>query len=290
MLHPPSVVIIGAGRSGTNMLRDLLVQIPGLGTWPCDEINYIWRHGNISAPSDALTVSDARPEVVRYIRGRFRSIARAQDAEVVVEKTCANALRVPFVDAVLPEARFVHIVRDGRDVVASAMKRWTAELDPAYLAKKARYVPPTDLPYYALRYLSTRLHRLRSDEGRLGSWGPRYEGMQEVLGTHSLAEVCALQWRACVEAASADLGRLPEGRVFQLRYADFVRAPEENLRAVADFLERDPDALDLAALVEGVSPRSVGNWRRDLTPAQADAIAPIVDPVMQLVEGLPVRS
>ena len=44
MVQP--VVIIGAARSGTNMLRDVLVKLPGVGTWPCDEINYIWRHGN----------------------------------------------------------------------------------------------------------------------------------------------------------------------------------------------------------------------------------------------------
>ena len=38
----------------------------------------------------------------------------------MVEKTCANTLRLPFVDKVLPEARYLHIVRDGVDVVASA--------------------------------------------------------------------------------------------------------------------------------------------------------------------------
>ena len=43
-LANPPVIIIGAGRSGTNMLRDLLAQLPQFSTWPCDEINYIWRH------------------------------------------------------------------------------------------------------------------------------------------------------------------------------------------------------------------------------------------------------
>ena len=35
------VVIIGAPRSGTNMLRDVLCDWPGVVTWPCDEINLI---------------------------------------------------------------------------------------------------------------------------------------------------------------------------------------------------------------------------------------------------------
>lgn len=35
------VVIIGAGRSGTNALRDALTALPEFETWPCDEINPI---------------------------------------------------------------------------------------------------------------------------------------------------------------------------------------------------------------------------------------------------------
>jgi hypothetical protein len=31
--------------SGANMLRDVLTLLPGVATWPCDEINYTWRHG-----------------------------------------------------------------------------------------------------------------------------------------------------------------------------------------------------------------------------------------------------
>ena len=32
---------------GHNMLRDVLTKLPGVATWPCDEINYIWRHGTV---------------------------------------------------------------------------------------------------------------------------------------------------------------------------------------------------------------------------------------------------
>ena len=60
---PRPLVIIGAGRSGTNMLRDVLCRMPGLGTWPCDEINYIWRHGNRAHPDDEFPGGFARPKV-----------------------------------------------------------------------------------------------------------------------------------------------------------------------------------------------------------------------------------
>src|SRR5262245_2527282 len=101
------VIIIGAGRSGTNMVRDLLTALPSCATWPCDEINYIWRYGNATFPTDELTAEHARPEVVRYIRRQFGHLARTTSAKWIVEKTCANSLRVDFVRAVVPEAKFI---------------------------------------------------------------------------------------------------------------------------------------------------------------------------------------
>ena len=97
-----SVIIIGAPRSGTNMLRDMLVKLPGVGTWPCDEINYIWRHGNVRYQSDELFPENATTKVQAYVRKQFENIAKAQDLQTVVEKTCANSLRVGFVDRILP--------------------------------------------------------------------------------------------------------------------------------------------------------------------------------------------
>ena len=48
------------------------------------------------------------------------------------------------------------IVRDGVDAAVSASQRWSAALDLPYLAKKTRYVPVSDLPYYASRYAVAR--------------------------------------------------------------------------------------------------------------------------------------
>ena len=118
--HP--VIIIGAGRSGTNMLRDLLTSAPGVETWPCDEINYIWRHGNLTEPSDEFSPLMATENVNSFIRNKFDKLFRLKDCSYIVEKTCANSLRVGFVSKVFPDAKFIHLIRDGRDVVASAKK------------------------------------------------------------------------------------------------------------------------------------------------------------------------
>ncbi|MFW6012087.1 MAG: sulfotransferase family protein [bacterium] len=270
------VIVIGAGRSGTNMLRNALAQLPGAGTWPCDEINYIWRHGNATHPDDEFDASMARPPVRRFVRRAFDRLARRRSLTHVIEKTCANSLRVGFVHQILPEARFVFLIRDGRDVTASAMERWRAPLDLPYLVRKARFVPLDDVPYYALRYLRNRFDRLLSKERRLSTWGPRFKGMDKAARGNDLPTLCARQWSLSVEKAEEELAQLPAEQVFHVRYEDFVRHPVSILGDVADFIEIEANYSDLTRAARQVTSTSVGKWRRRLTREQKEAIEPIV--------------
>lgn len=272
------LVIIGAPRSGTNMLRDAICRLPGFATWPCDEINYIWRHGNARWPSDALPPEAATPRVQTFINRQFRRQARASGAAWLVEKTCANSLRVPFVDRVLPAARYVFIHRDPLDAVASAVKRWRAPFELGYTLRKARFVPPSDVPYYAWRLLRNRLHRLLSGERRVSSWGPRLESMTALVESHTLPELCALQWNACVESAATALASLGAARVLRLRYEAFVSAPVRGLEELSRSLgaEAPRHAIDRAAA--GISDRSVGKGARELAPAERQRIASLTAP------------
>lgn len=274
------VVIIGAGRSGTNILRDVLTQLPGFGTWPCDEINYIWRHGNTRFPTDEFGPQQATPAVKAYIQQTFTRFARDQRLRYVVEKTCANSLRVSFVDAVLPNAKYIFIVRDGRDVVASAMKRWSAPLELDYILKKARYIPPGDLPYYGTRYLGNRVYRLFSKEKRLAFWGPRFLGMQELLQERSLPEVCAHQWQRCIERAEAAFRAMADQRVHQLRYEDLVRDPGAEFQKILRFLEAKVEKQQIGQVAKAISTGSVGKWQVDLPPATVATITPIMQPLL----------
>lgn len=123
--HPiRPIVLIGAARSGTKFLRSLLAAGAETVAVPYD-INYVWRYGNERHPDDALGSELATREIQRYIRATLPRLAvrtRGQSASLLVEKTVGNSLRVDFVRKVLPEARFIHIVRDGRDVVESARR------------------------------------------------------------------------------------------------------------------------------------------------------------------------
>lgn len=255
------IIIIGAARSGTNMLRDLLVELPNVATWPCDEINYIWRHHNASHSSDEFTPDLASQRVTSYVRRAFAAQAKRTGAEILIEKTCANSLRVRFVRRIFPTAKFIFIVRDGRDVVASALRRWKAPLDLAYVARKARFVPQTDIAYYASRYLANRLHRLTSWTSRLSSWGPQFEGMQEMLKQRPLAEVCAEQWRRCVLSAATALNGANEKTVCSVRYESLVNAPQQELGRVLDFVGAPHGNDEVASLAKHVVGTSVNKWK-----------------------------
>jgi len=270
------VIIVGAPRSGTNMLRDMLVEIEGVGTWPCDEINYIWRHGNVKCPSDEFTPKMATTKVQEYIQGQFLKMSTVAGLGVVIEKTCANSLRVGFVNKVIPDAKYIFIVRDGMDAVGSALKRWKASLDIPYLLQKARYVPPTDLPYYALRYLINHLYRILSRESRLSLWGPVMGNIDELLNKYSLPEVCALQWQACVESAERDFSTLSSENIIRLKYEEFVAEPVTEFTRLAEFLNKDvPDSIN-NYLIENVRKDSIGKGRKALGKANVKDIRPLI--------------
>ena len=275
--HP--VVIIGAPRSGTNMLRDALTRLPRVATWPCDEINYIWRHGNVRYPSDELRPEHASEPVCRYIHRQFDWVAHRFDAHTVVEKTCANSLRVPFIERVVPEAKYVFIHRNGLDVVGSAMKRWKAELDIPYLARKSRFVPASDLPYYAFRYFWNRVYRIWSREERLAFWGPQLHDMEELLQCYSLEEVCAIQWKRCVELSSEAFRSMPEGKVCTVRYETFVHRPQDELARIVRFLGLPESGQALAGAVSGVTANSIGKGREELGDQTAGRLAPLIEDV-----------
>ena len=274
---PAPVVIIGAARSGTNMLRDALTALPGFVTWPCDEIPYIWRHGNRAHPDDEFDRSMARPAVRRFIRAAF---ARRGPRGIVVEKTCANSLRVGFVDEVLPDARLLVVVRHGLDATASAMLRWRAGFDLKYSLAKARFVPPGDLPYYAARYLGNRTRRLFAPDRRLAVWGPVCAGLRELSGDLPLAELAARQWRRCVERTDAELAGIDPARVHRLRYEEFVAEPAAGLTRILDFLGVPTAEAAVNAAVAGVRATSVGSAVRRLSAPELAAAAAALAPLL----------
>jgi hypothetical protein len=222
----------------------------------------------------------ATPAVKEFVQRQFERLALRQNITTIVEKTCANSLRPGFVAEIFPEARFVHIVRDGRDVAHSAAQRWNAPLDWSYILKKARFVPWQDLPYYGLKYIGNRIHRLVSGKRRLSMWGPKFTGMSDALEQHPLPVACALQWAACVKKSQLDLAQIPDAQQFTLSYEQFAADPPRLIRELGGFLGVNITESQSARITSSVTDRSVGKWRNKLTAADIATIDKLTGPLL----------
>lgn len=264
------VIIVGAPRSGTNMLRDVLTSLDGFTTWPCDEINLMWKHGNLDVAHDELNPDHARPEVVRYLRHQFQKLGRKHGAHTVVEKTCATSLRVGFAAAVFPDAKFIFIRRDGVDAAPSAMKRWNAAFSLRYTLKKVRWVPPSDLPRHLYEFGAKKVRQRLAGDARRDAvhhkvatwWGPRPADFRNLQREHPLDEVAIIQWQRCVESAVRALKDVPDEQVIEVGYENFVNEPYRELQRITQFLGIT-DSPPRSA-VELVTKGSVGKGRQEL--------------------------
>ncbi len=273
---PAPVVLIGAARSGTKYLRDVLNASGALARVPYD-VNYIWRFGQKDLPHDHLDPATLTEKQRRFIRRELARLSKRKGTEAILEKTVSNTLRVPFVEAVLPGARYVHLIRDGRDVTESAMRLWQAPPDWRALWTKLRALPLANLGYVA--WFAKNFLRGRA-KGRQGGsiWGPRFKGAAEMAKTAPLADICATQWAVSVETAHADLANIPSDRVFEIRYEDLV-AGTEALEALIDWLGLpDADAV-LARHAAELRPPRPAKWC-ELPDTDRSAITRITAPVL----------
>jgi hypothetical protein len=275
------LIIIGAPRSGTNMLRDILTKIPGIGTWPCDEINYIWRYGNASEKDDEFGVEMAHSKNTHYIQKKFDQLACKYNLDVVVEKTCANSLRVEFVDKVIPDAQYIFIVRNGMDVAGSASLRWKSKLNISYILKKIPYIPLFDIPLYGFRYISSRIYKLFSKEKRLSLWGPKFKDLDLVLENHTLEETCALQWKRCVDVSEDFFKNTPKEKFVKVKYEDLVTNPKEELLKILKELNIPIGGISVKDIVKSVNTSNIKKGRRSLDKNQFKSIFNLIKKTLE---------
>lgn len=287
------VILLGAARSGTTVLgEDVLAKLDSLCYW--GEPNYVWRYGHAYRGSDVLGARDASDSVKRYIRSRFERHLARHGGRRVLEKTPANCLRVPFIMEVFPEAQFIHVVRDGRDVAISAAKEWRGLGAEALDSKALREGSGLLQVYRGIRTwsrFSDRVADLRSlveipaSTGRLLSflvrrlfhpswvpWGPRFPGIWSLRLRHSLIEACAIQWDRCVRSVTSACADLPADRYLSVRYEKLIQDPVGTITTILDFLGLPHGESDARKLSGGVRPQSLPKWPRVLRREEVVAV------------------
>jgi hypothetical protein len=272
--HYQPIILIGAARSGTKLLRDLVAAHPQIDKVPYD-INYIWRLGNEAVPHDELQPDQLTPTTQQRIQREFTR--HRNGGMYLIEKTVSNCLRVPYVTAVFPQAKFIHLVRDGRDVIESVYRQWQAPPDWRYIITKTRSFPIIEAFGYASNYAKNTLIKLVKPGSKAAStWGPRYNGIEEDIASRDLLEVCAIQWVRCVNTASTDLSKLPAEQVLTIHYEAFVGQPVEHLEQIANFLKVDPTPYKARIEMADISPNNIGKGRSRLSSQKMNRIMPLM--------------
>lgn len=139
------IFIVGSPRSGTSWLRTLLAGHPTLASphelhlfdrylipaeraWR-DESSALERRRTAGLSSAAGLVSLLQYDELQawmrdlYQRSRSAALSRKPGATHLLEKTPENARHLGLIRAIVPGAKFVHLVRDPRAVVASMIER-----------------------------------------------------------------------------------------------------------------------------------------------------------------------
>jgi Sulfotransferase family len=182
--RPPAPFVVGMNRSGTTLLRMMLDSHPELAIPPethfvPDVIKACRRRG--ATPDVALAAMKSHREWGDFgfsdeeMLERLRSRRRLDAGEAVRafyeayaererkprwgEKTPRYLGQMTRIESALPEARFIHVVRDGRDVALSVLDRTVRDISAADVAErwrrkieKARAAAPRLRHYIEIRY------------------------------------------------------------------------------------------------------------------------------------------
>ena len=253
---------------------------PDVAFWM--EPKYIWRVGRPLAPNDVRSAAEATPGVRLYIRSAFERYVEKSGKARFMEKTPSNCFRVPFVQAVLPEALFLHVVRDGREVTRSALRMWTKRPDKRALRRRLfnLEVPLRDAPFYAAAVLRDVVGRQLFPENAF-VWGPLFPGIREVREQQGVVAACAMQWRESVAAALDGLAHVPADQQMTVRFEDIIADPEGSVKAIMEFFELPPCA-DVRDYARTFVDRDTWSQRTDtlgerLDPAEIDSY---LDPML----------
>jgi hypothetical protein len=228
------VIIGGSPRSGTTLVRRILDRHPGLCCGPetsillpggmrIDQVAsaYRWPAHELR---DLMAASPSQGAFVDAFARRYR---QRRDRARWAEKTPLNVLSFAWVLDRFPEARLVHVVRDGRDVVCSMRQH-----------PDRHWVDGVEVRELRAQSVEAYMHRwVRDTEAGIGMRGdPRY-----------------------IEIRYEELVEDPE-RVMR----DLLAALDEPWLAEL-LVERTPKGGRRAHANSRITTASVGRWRQDLS-------------------------
>ena len=256
------VFIVSPPRSGSTLLFETLARAPRLFTIGDESHQLIEGVPRLSPESrgfdsNRLLAEDATPAVAAALRQRFYEALRDREGRPpqpgprvrMLEKTPKNSLRVAFLARIFPEAHFIYLYRDPRQVLSSMIEAWTS----------GRFRTYPRLPGWTGSAWSLLL----------------VPGWRELIG-RPLHEIVAAQWEVTTRLLLDDLQALPVERCTLARYDALLTDPPAEIARLCAATSLDWDEAELALRLSKytVSPPDADKWRRHA--AEIESVLPSI--------------
>ena len=211
--------ILGSARSGTSILAHTLASHSDIATYPGEANDiwhpqtYPWRYSKYRADVPPLWVNPEKftrfslihrsNSEVRRIKSVFGAYQFIMAKKCFLNKSAMIAFMIPFILDEFPNARLIHLIRDGRAVTLSYARREHQKLNN-----------------------SLNINREHN----------RDFSLEKTL------RICAESWRHHIEEVKRQEKKLKlksRGIILEVRYEDFCRSPRSSLVKIANFMGID---------------------------------------------------
>ena len=263
LFHRP-LIIVSAPRCGSNLLFEQLAKLSDIWTLGGESHAELMafphlRGENPQLDSGRLLGTHADFATRERLRAAF--VDRLQNSQGTryldlsptsrplqvrfLEKTPRNALNIPFLLKVFPDARFIYLYRDACQNVASLVEAWKEG------ERSNRFVTYNSLPGW-----------------QRGKWCFLLPPGWRSLNGKSLVEICAFQWSVCNRIILEDLNKLPNERWTSLSYQSLITSPQREIERLCAFSGLDNETqVNLVPNKLGLSKTTLSlpdphKWRR----------------------------
>lgn len=241
------VFVLGSPRSGTTYLGTLLSAIPGASYY--FEPPILKYYARLVYQGEVSTRRARR--LYSWVFRVLRLVAPGRGLRVI-EKNPNHTWIAETLATFFPDARFVMIIRDGRDTALSLLEKpWHREDSVG----SGRF-EPGGYPYGP--YPHFYIERDRCDE---------YSSTDDITR-------CAWVWRRHTEELLRLQKSLPPGSWHLLRYEELLTNPDRTLDELLSFLEADTPESRLAVNEAAATGHrgSIGRWRKQLSDADVEKV------------------
>jgi hypothetical protein len=268
--------IVAAPRSGSTLLFETLAASTQVATLGGEAHWLIEEHAGLrpDAPgvdSNRLLARNCTPAIAARITARLLEQARRTDGTPVeadaalglVEKTPKNALRIPFLDALFPDARFIFLWRDPRENLASIIEAWK----------------------------SGRWKTYNGMDGFDAPWSLLLPPGWRALRGKPLEEIAAFQWDSANRYVLDDLAALDPARWTSMSYAELLADAAGVAAQLCHFLDMPLDNALRARVTAPLplsrqthTPPAPDKWRANAT--LIERVLPTLEPTWQRLRAL----